>query len=359
MTLLLCLLAVASALLVPDQAASAVKAVDQPVEHSNLAVRDIYGTVHDTDVSSETKCTYGERDVGFGTVFGYAIAHLLVYSLITIGVTAVGGTVLFVPFGGNGFVIAAALSTIVADIVRIRFRVNDFFGPGDGFVDGASANRITLVQLAVGTAFFKLLLLLAGLYCLAAGSVGDYGFREFLGFPIGLGVSAFSTYYAYTRGYPGQFVGSEGDSFNPVQCSGPSAWRDLSTTVRFVEIAILVGPTISNIPVIGFLWNIAVIVVARYAIADKPSHYHLVNVVCLLISAVLFFVGGFFRILARVFDIQTRAAPFTSSDLMERFGPARAEKSDEEAQAGGMFSILPTSKLAEQLSNMFNRGSSS
>lgn len=302
------------------------------------------GTVvvrQDEEVTN-AQCVYGIVTANFGRGIGYTILLYLSLFAASMGLIVIGGAILSVPFSVQGPVIAYALAPLILDDIRRAFPVtSEYYGPGEAFEPGVSANVMQLVGMCTLTVTNKLFIfvLAARMVMLTFSAQDCYDrlidkdeyeehpwfakvvdwmpghcdifpeesltYRGVIGFFVTLIVSVAVTVISYTNGVPTQFIGSEIDSFNPEACSGAQPWSQQSALVQFSELALYITPVFTFFVILfteisrmllealdkkatcvtGFAkvvlicWDIAEIIVASFAAASDDNPFHITNAV--------------------------------------------------------------------------------
>lgn len=242
----------------------------------------------------DLKCAYGTSGGSTGKLFGQQLALSIVISLGVVVFTLLAGSILYTLFSFQGFVIAQSIACIIWNFVTIRWSTWKYLGPGTQYLRGETANRFVFGMQVYYTILNKICSLF-GIILTAryAFDIEEYKIsrpltklRVWLGVPVAFVMSAFSTYYAYTKGVPSYYLGSSGDTFNSAGCSGPFAWAQLPGYVRFVELSVVITPLASMLPIVGESIAIAEIICAALVIAKYANVYHRVTAALSLIIAI-------------------------------------------------------------------------
>lgn len=242
----------------------------------------------------ELSCTYGETKASYGEVLRKTLQVGCLSFLIIIGMTLLGGCLLTIPFSLPGLVVAESLGCIAVNVLGINYSIWRYVGPGVLYQPGVTTNRLIFSRHIYLTILNKLCALagtaVAARYAflLEDGRVGRKLIRPrvIIGVFAALGMSAYSSYYAYTRGVPSYFRGSARDSLNDPACSGPLSWMQLPGYVRFVELSIVLTPILIGAPILGEIFALAQIVCSSIIIARRFSVFHRVTAAINLILIV-------------------------------------------------------------------------
>jgi len=229
-------------------------------------------------------CTYGNTGAHTGKLISQAI-RLSVLNVVTlVGVTILVGCLLYIFFSLPSFIFAHAMACIFVNMICLRWETWKWFGPGEGYIENVSSNRLVFIQHAILASINK------AFHLMGAAVGARYSFlveadrvkkrwltavRVGFGVTAALAMSAFSTYWSFTRGVPSFYHGSMSDSVNPAGCSGPMPWTDLSGYVRFSEMLILLTALAFYLPYVGGVFAVAGITCSSITIAKSQwSTYH-------------------------------------------------------------------------------------
>ena len=239
-------------------------------------------------------CVYGVRDdMTLGNLVARTTSMYIVCGLAFAGVTLAGGCVAYLVFSLPGFAFAAAAGAMAADVIARRWQTWRYFGPGPAFVGGVTGNRFVFVTHAVRAASNKALHLLATLVLARYAFLKEENriprwltaLRCVLGVLCALGMSALTSWWAFTQGVPSVYRGA--DALNGVSCSGPAAWGQLAGYVRFTVIAGFLLPVVYVLSYWGLPLVLCVIVCSAVTIAREWNRYHQVSAVANVINYLL------------------------------------------------------------------------
>lgn len=251
----------------------------------------------------EVICAYGKTAAHTGKLISQTI-RLSVLNVVTlVGVTILGGCLSYILFSLPSFVFAHAMACLFVNMIILRWGTWKWFGPGEAYIENSSSNRLVFIQNAILASINKFL------HIVGAAVAARYSFlveadrvkkrwittvRVVFGVAAALAMSAFSTYWSFTRAVPSFYHGAMSDSTNPAGCSGPMPWKDLYGYVRFSELLILLTPLAFYLPYIGGVFAVAGITCCSITIAtERWSAYHKVVAVgnlFVLVPALFLFI---------------------------------------------------------------------
>jgi hypothetical protein len=245
------------------------------------------------DVLSDT-CVFGTLNSPVGKIIGLEIGFYLIVMLLTPVFMILAILVAAPLFGGASPALAMAALIIVVDHIRIHFPTWKYLGPGDKYQAGISASRYALglnafmyvftalfvVALTVGGLAFALVILFSNEHhetlnqrirfriprrlFLIQTSVGSLG---------AIGLTYYAIHRSYQNGVLAIYRGSAGDSLNSEKCSGPQAWRTLSTLQKFALVNFVIGPFLGLVPCLGMMWSVVSIVVDSVCASRESNAY--------------------------------------------------------------------------------------
>lgn len=247
-------------------------------------------------------CVYGKRDdyMTLGNLVAKTISLDIIIGLTFVGITLVGGCILYLILALPAFVFAQAIACFTTDIIARKWQTWQYFGAGDGYIPNeVGGNRYVFITHAIRAACNKLLQLIATLvltrysFLVEENRVPRWltAIRCSLGVLCSLGVSALVAFFAFTSGVPSFYRGS--DTFNVVSCSGPAAWHQLKGYVKFTLIAPVLLPFVSLLKYFGMPISVAVIVCSSITIANNWNAFHQVSAVANLIYYIPVLLAAF------------------------------------------------------------------
>lgn len=273
----------------------------------------------------EVSCAYGMPGAHTGKLISSTIRLSVLLVVTLVGVTVLVGFVSYILFSLPSFIFAHAMATLFVNMIILRWGTWEWFGPGAAYIENVSSNRLVFIKHAILASFNK------AFHLLCAAVAARYSFlvevdrvknrwvtaiRVGFGVTVALAMSAFSTYWSFTRGVPSFYRGAMSDSLNPTGCSGPMAWKDLSGYARFSEMLIFLTPLAFYLPYIGGIFAVAGISCSSVIIArEKWSSYHKIVAVgnlFVLVPALFLFI-----VMPRRREPASRATPQSEVEMEE------------------------------------------
>lgn len=100
---------------------------------------------------------------------------------------------------------------------------------------------------------------------------------EICGFLLVNAASVGTTYYMWKHGALSYFIGTDGDTLNISNCSGPEAWAQNSSWAKaalILPFVIWIPNILLNFVSLGFLTDLALLIVSSIAVANEENQFH-------------------------------------------------------------------------------------
>jgi hypothetical protein len=260
----------------------------------NVTLLDSVALRYNMPADGSDTCVYGTINSPVGKIIGLEIGFYVSVLLLSPVFMVLAILVAAPWFGGASPALAMATLVIVVEIIRVHFPSWTYLGPGDKYDAGISASRYALgvnAVLYIVTALFIAALTVGGLalaLVILCSKDHHEKLNERVGFRIprrlflvqtivgslgALGLTYYAIHRSYHTGVLAIYRGSAGDSLNSEKCSGPQAWRTLSTLQKFALVNFVIGPLLGQIPFLGVVWSLVSIVVDSVCASKESNAY--------------------------------------------------------------------------------------
>lgn len=243
-------------------------------------------------------CNYGLKDASPGRFIGLEFALYIVMMIVVLAIVGCVGLLLYFVCSWTSVAIGVALCPFVLDELRRAWPSWDYMGPGNLYKRGVTGNDYVFGSYIYLYVVYALVVVVIGLVTLWSSwedlEEGGGKVRRVLavaGFLLSLGLVAFATYRAFSKGVPSFFRGSE-NVMNSDMCSGPQSWNQLKPIQKFTELALYLGFLVGWIPIIGTIWDIAEIVCSIIVIQIESSTFARTNAAIAVAASIMQLVGS-------------------------------------------------------------------